>query len=148
MIAKWKSGFEGFYKNVDPQAVADEIISIGSSATPKEILEKARDERTELHKCFQWDDTIAAEKFRLQQARQVVSFLVIREEAVPENRPEIRFFYKTDSMHSDGYKQTRLIVQQEDEYKKLLEQAWRELKAFKAKYSCLKELQEIFELIN
>lgn len=148
MIAKWKDGFEGFYKDIDPQAVADEIISIGASATPNEILDKARDEGTELHKCFQWDDTIAAEKFRLQQARQVVSFLVIREEKVPEDRPEIRFFYKTDMAHSGGYKQTRLIVQQEDEYKKLLEQAWRELKTFKAKYSCLKELQEIFELIN
>lgn len=148
MIAKFKAGFEGFYKGVDPQVVAEEIIEIGETATPKQILEKARDEETELHKCFEWDDSIAAEKFRIQQARQLVSFLVIREEKVPEDRPEIRFFYKTDNSRNEGYKQTRLIIQQEDEYKKLLEQAWRELKTFKAKYSCLKELQEIFELIN
>lgn len=148
MIAKFKAGFEGFYKGVDPQVVAEEIIEIGETATPKQILEKARDEETELHKCFEWDDSIAAEKFRVQQARLLVSFLVIREEKVPEDRPEIRFFYKTDNSRNEGYKQTRLIVRQEDEYKKLLEQAWRELKAFKAKYSCIKELDQIFELID
>lgn len=148
MIAKWKDGFEGFFKDVDPQTVAEEIIEIGDSATPKEILEKAKDEGTELHKCFEWDDAVAAEKHRLQQARQIVSFLVIREESVPEDRPEIRMFYRVDNSHTGGYKQTRMIIQQEDEYKKLLEQAWRELKVFKTKYACIKELQEIFELIN
>jgi hypothetical protein len=41
-----------------------------------------------------------------------------------------------------------LIVRQEDEYKKLLERAWAELRAFKAKYAMLTELEEIFSLID
>lgn len=146
ITAKWKQGFERFYKDVDPNEVAKEIASIGDSATPQDILDKARDESTELHKCFEWDDAIAAEKHRLQQARYVVHFLVIEEEIVPTSRPEIRLFHKTES--AEGYKHTKLIVRQENEYEKLLARAWAELRAFKAKYSCLAELQEIFELID
>ena len=146
ITAKWKQGFEGFYKDVDPNKVANEIMDIGESATPAEILERATDESTELHKCFEWDDSIAAGKYRLQQARRVVQFLVIKEEQVPENRPEIRFFHVTKT--NGGYKQTSIIVRKDDEYKALLEKAMSELRAFKAKYSCLSELQEIFELID
>lgn len=49
-----------------------EICDQMESATPQQILEKARDESTELHKCFTWDDSIAAEKYRIQEARQIV----------------------------------------------------------------------------
>lgn len=145
ITAKWREGF-GFYKDVDAQKVAEEIKSIGEYATPKEIVDKARSENTELHKCFEWNDTIAAEKYRLQQARDVVYHLVIKEEVVPQNRPEIRFFVKPEV--SKGYKETKLVIKQEDEYTKLLEQAYSELRAFKRKYNYLEELREILDLIN
>ena len=63
--AKWLDEFKSLYKGADAQLVADEIMSIGDAATPQQIVEKARDEATELHKCFTWDDRIAAEKYRL-----------------------------------------------------------------------------------
>lgn len=142
--AKWREGFS-FYKGVDAQKVADEIYSISKEPTAAEIVEKARSSKTELHKCFEWDDSKAAEKYRLHQAYDVIHHLVIVENEVPKDRPEIKVFYKTDN--SGQYKRTELVVQDQDEYSKLLEQAYRELKAFKEKYACLKELQEIFDLI-
>ncbi len=146
ITAKWREGF-GFYKDVDPNEVAKEIRTIGEEATPQQIVDLARNERTELHKCFEWDDSIAAEKYRLQQARNVIHFLVIREEEVPKDRPEIRFFYKTDN--NEGYKSTTFIIRHDDEYKNLLAKAWAELKAFKKKYACLKDdLGDIFDMIN
>ncbi len=142
--AKWKNGY-GFYK-ADAQKVAEEILSLGDDVKPEKIAEYAKDESTELHKCFEWDDSIAADKYRVMQARNIVTMLVIKEEQTPTERPEIRVFYKTKE--SEGYKPTELIIQQKDEYQALLERAWAELRAFKAKYSCLKELQDIFELID
>lgn len=145
ITAKWKEGY-GFFNKADANKVAQEIRSIGENATTQQIVDKARDESTELHKCFEWDDAIAGEKYRLVQARHVVCQLVIKEDTVPTNRPEVRFFYKPEK--SDGYKPTQVIVKKEDEYQKLLVQAWSELQAFKVKYSMLSELQEIFELIK
>lgn len=144
VIAKWAAGQRCF--SADAQKCADEIMEIGKDVSPQEVLEKARDEDTELHKCFTWDDEVAAEKYRVMQARRVLQFLVIKEEVEPEDRPEVRFFYKTDNQ--TGYKPTEFIVKNDDEHKLLLQRAWSELRAFKAKYSMLEELSEIFELIG
>ena len=140
----WKKGF-GFVK-ADAQKCYDEITAIGESVTPAEIVAKARDESTELHKCFEWDDKIAGEKYREQQAGYVLRMLVIKEEVPPTDRPEIRVLQVTEP--GQGYKRVELIVQKEDEYKALLARAYAELRAFKAKYSMLTELQEIFDLIK
>lgn len=130
----------------DAQKVADEISSIGLSVKPEEIVEKARDESTELHKCFEWDDTKAAEKYRVYQARQIVCHLIVKEVNNEPQKQEVRFFYKTDSQ--EGYKPTSYIIRNKDEYHKLLDRALTELKAFQRKYSTLKELDGLFDAIN
>ena len=139
----WKFGY---FKGVDANKVGDEIDSIGEEVTPEQIVEKARDENTELHKCFEWDDRIASEKYRVIQARTVVRMLVIKEEEPVTERPPIRVYYKTHS--TEGYKPIKIIMQKKDEYEAMLERAWAELRAFKAKYSMLAELEEIFNLID
>lgn len=143
-VATWRSGPCVF--KADAQKVADEISSIGLSVKPEEIVDKARDENTELHKCFEWDDTKAAEKYRVYQARQIVCHLIVKEVNNEPQKQEVRFFYKTDSQ--EGYKPTSYIIQNKDEYHKLLDRALTELKAFQRKYSTLKELDGLFDAIN
>lgn len=144
MIATWKPGFESLHK-ADAQIVAEEIISIGESATPAQIVDKARDSGTELHKCFEWDDAIAAEKHRLYQARQVVCHLVIRE-TVRKVNPPIRFFFKPDG--SAGYQPAQIIVRNQDSYQALLKSAMRDLEALRVKYHSLTELEQVFDAIE
>lgn len=143
-VATWRSGPCVF--KADAQKVADEISSIGISVKPEEIVDKARDESTELHKCFEWDDTKAAEKYRVYQARQIVCHLIVKEVNDDPQKHEVRFFYKTDNQ--EGYKPTFYIMRNKDEYHKLLERALAELSAFKKKYSTLKELEGVWEAIN
>lgn len=142
IFAAWKSGCR---ISADAQKVADEIAAIGDSATPAQILDRARDEHSELHKCFDWDDAKAAEKWRLQQARHIVCNLVIKETS-DTPKPEVRLFFKTDS--ESGYKPTVLIMQDKDEYQKLLARALAELSSFKAKYKTLAELDGVFTAID
>lgn len=146
IVAKWRSGFESLFRGVDAQMVAEEIASIGESPTAHEIVDAARDEGSELHKCFEWDDSIAAERYREKQARDVVHHLVIEEKVVPTDRPEIRIFHKVEQ--GRGYQDVRRIVQDEDSYQNLLARAWAELRAFKAKYGMISELKEILDLIQ
>ena len=145
ITAKWKEGI-GFYRNANAQIVAEEIMGIGESASPQQIVDKARNPDTELHKCFEWNDSIAAERFRLWQARDICCKLVIKEEVVPEDRPEVRVFVKTAA--GENYKPTEIVVKHDGEYEQLLAQAWRELQIFKNKYKMLSELKEILDLIN
>ena len=143
--AVWRKGF-GFY-DADAQKVAEEIMSIGDSATPQQIVDAARDENSELHRCFTWDDTEAADKWRLQEARQITYHLVIKDDRPEmEDKPATRFFYKTTE--DDGYKPTSTIFKNMEEHAALLQRAYAELAAFKRKYGHLQELSEILALID
>lgn len=146
IIAEWKPEVAFIYKGISPQKVTEEIMAIGEDATPGQILSKARDDSTELHRCFTWDNTIAAEKWRLQEARQVVCSLIIRQETVTPDKPPVRIFHKNET--GSGYKSAPLLFKVEEEYQKLLQAALAELQAFKRKYARLSELEDILALID
>lgn len=146
IVAKWREGFSGLFHGADAQLIADEISAIGEAPTAADIVDAARNERSELHKCFEWDDSVAAERWRRKQARDIVHHLVFIEEQIPTDRPEIRIRYTEGA--NNGYKETKKIVRNQDAYKILLSRAYAELRAFKAKYNMLSELQEILDLIR
>ena len=139
MNAEWK--IKGIF-NADAQKVADEIGD--KNVTPQEVLEKARDENSELHKCFEWDDSVAAEKYRLMQARKVIISLVYKKKE--DDEVPVRCFQITT--YKNTYQPTRKFLVQEDEYKSLLARAKEELQNFKRRYSTLTELESVFESID
>lgn len=150
-ISTWRPGAR--YK-ADAQKCADEIMEICDdigSASPRDILEKARDDETELHKCFTWDDGVAAERYRLVEAGQIVRLLVVKhteDESKPEPKPIVfqRIFYKTTD--NEGYKPVVQIMRKKDEYEAMLARAYSELQSFKNKYQMLSELETVFEAID
>lgn len=144
ITAAWAPGLEGLFK-ADAQRVADEILSIGEKSTPQQILDKARDPTTELHRCFEWDDSVAAEKYRLQQARKIVCNLVIQE-TIQDKKPPIRFMLQTKN--GNGYQPTQIIFRDVDKYQELLASVLRDLVAIRNKHSNLTELEEVFSAID
>lgn len=139
MQAEWR--VKGIYK-ADAQKVADEIGN--EKITPQEMIEKARNEQSELHKCFEWNDTVAAEKYRLQQARVVLSMLVFKPKT--EEEQPVRIFSLTTEKST--YQPTKQFLVQADEYQDLLKRALAELEAFKRKYRTINELEGLFEAID
>ena len=136
---KWR--VSGYFK-ADAQKVYEEIGE--DAVTPEEVVKKAQKKNSELHKLFEWDDTVAAHKYRLEQARLVIRMLVVVPKA-EEDTPIRAFSLTTESC---TYQPTRFFLQQPDEYQALLERAKAELIAFKKKYKALTELEEIFEAID
>ena len=132
---------DGLFK-ADAQKCYEEMGD--SDISPEEVLEKAKDENSELHKCFEWDDTVAANKYRLQQARQIIQFIV----KVPqkENEQPTRVFQI--SSKKNVYQPTVFFQRNNDEYQILLERAKVELAKFKKRYQMLSELEQVMEAIN
>lgn len=148
IIFEWKPQ-SGFAKKADPNKVAAEINSIGESATPEQIVALGTGESTELHKCFEWNDTVAANKYRLEQAKDIAESLLVihldpRKSEVEPNR--LRAMYHLNG--TPGYQASIRILSEKEKYQQLLEQAKAELRMFKAKYSMLTELKGIFDLID
>lgn len=132
---------DGLFK-ADAQKCYEEMGDYNIS--PEEVLEKAKDENSELHKCFEWDDTVAANKYRLQQARQIIQFIV----KVPqkENEQPTRVFQI--SSKKNIYQPTVFFQRNNDEYQILLERAKAELTKFKKRYQMLSELEQVMEAID
>lgn len=80
-------------------------------------------------------------------SRRGTSFVtwLLRRRAI-HPRPEVRVFFKTDA--DSGYKPTVMIMQDKDEYRKLLDRALAELNSFRAKYKTLVELDGVFDAID
>ncbi len=136
---KWK--VDGIFK-ADANECYREISSL-EQITPKAILDFARDENSELHKCFEWDNDSAAEKYRTIQAGNVIRMLYI----VPKNAdaPPVRVLSRTSDT---VYQPTRTFVKNQNEYEDLLKRALSELESFRLKYKTLSELEQVFEQID
>ena len=136
---KWK--VDGIFK-ADANECYREISS-SEQITPKAILDFARDENSELHKCFEWDNDSAAEKYRTIQAGNVIRMLYI----VPKNAdaPPVRVLSRTSDT---VYQPTRTFVKNQNEYEDLLKRALSELESFRLKYKTLSELEQVFEQID
>lgn len=130
----------------DAQKCYDELKGI-DSPTPQDVVNIAEDENTELHKCFEWDDREASKKWRLFQARQVLCNLVVVKQEPEEEEEKTRVFLNVDRS-TQKYTKIQLVLKNEDQYTRLLEQAKRDFKKLQVKYRTLKELQELFDLIE
>lgn len=142
MEIKWS----GFKFNADAEKCWAEIKSLGEAVTPETIVDFARDENTELHKCFEWDDTKAAEAWRKSQARTICGSLVVVEEKT-ETEPVTFRILQHDS-EEQAYKPVTLILKNETEYQRLLKQAKAELQSFKSRYKNIVELRNVIDEIE
>lgn len=145
---EWSDGLgKKLYQFVNPRKVYDEICEIGERATPQQIVDRARDENSELHKCFTWDDTKAAEKWRKEEAHQLRHFLVVKRNDAPADAPKIHAFYFTGAQ--EGYVSAPKTFTVPAEYDALLNRAKMELRAFQKKYEMLSnELDEVMDAIS
>lgn len=136
---KWR--LNGVF-NADANKCYAEMCSL-NEITPKTVLEYAKGINTELHKCFEWDNDVAAEKYRTIQAGNIIRMLYI--EARSEDAPPVRVLSRTSDT---VYKPTRTFVTNQNEYEDLLKRALSELESFRKKYETLSELEQIFEQID
>lgn len=141
-MIEWK--MKGLF-NADAEKVYSEIKDLGESFGPQDIVNAATNETSELHKCFTWDDTEAAAKWRKQEARILVANIVVKVETGDNEKVNIRVI---ESTNRNEYKPTSVIVQIPEDYAALLARAKAELNSFKVKYHNVKELRNVFEAID
>lgn len=139
---KWKTGAR---LNVDANIAGRmcEELANGKGLTAENLLDANRPLNAPLHDAFEWDDGIAAEGYRLMQARHIINCLVLVQE--DDDAPQVRAFFK---VASPCYEQTTTLLSIPERKDALLEQAERELQIVKRKYAGLIQLANVIEAIN
>ena len=105
----------------------------------EDVVDFARNPNTALHSKFTWDDTEAAERFRLMQARQVIRVFV---KIYPREKQQVRAYVSLvdDRRKGGGYRSTEEVLRASSLRDALVFQAHREMKAFVERYEHLEEL--------
>jgi hypothetical protein len=117
----------------------------GGLLNPPDIVEYARNPRTELHKRFEWDNTKAAEEYRLWQAREVIRVIVSVVDINGKNHTVKAFVSLPEDRGGGGYRAIVDVMKMEYLRLSMLEEAKSEMRRFREKYAALSELAKVFE---
>jgi hypothetical protein len=97
-------------------------------ATPCMVVEAAKDETSPLHSYFCWDDTEAAKRYRLDQARHLIASIEIISD--PQEKKTVAFVsLMADRKNGGGYRDVRSVLSSEELRAELLRTAVTELRA-------------------
>lgn len=149
VIYGWRAGSR---INIDPQKAGEAIERLtkrhNGVLEAGDIVEAARPETSPLHAHFQWDDAAAAELYREDQARDLVRSLTIDiSRSNLETRP-VRAFVNVETGGERGYVTTATAMSSADLRKQVIEKAFAELEAWRARHAELTELARIFAAID
>lgn len=143
MVYKWN--VPGFY-SVSAQDAGEELHRIYSARgklEPSDVVDESRSESAPLHSCFEWNDEVAAEKYRETQASCIIRSIV----AVNDEQKEpqsVRAFVHVQS----SYQPISVVVNDEEKMAELLASALRELQSFRKKYANLEALASVMKAID
>lgn len=121
----------------------------GGKLIAAEVVEVARDPSHALHGYFDWDDTEAARKWRLVQARKLIRYIV-----EPGDEVDQQLVHTFTSLSSDritpsgGYRMTATILADTELRSEMLRDARNELERTRRKYAILSELASVWRAID
>jgi len=147
------------------ESISDELERIKNANNgiiePKLVVAYARNPQTALHNRFEWDDTEAAERWRLHQARNIIrlEFRYVDKKATDQSkiilditsriktRNVVRAFVSLTTKRKGqdaGYRDIYDVISDDEMREQLLEDAKKDMAIFRRKYYLLSELADVF----
>lgn len=141
MKNKYKAKKGAPFNDRDAQVIGNELTKIKEENnglfTSRMVVENATNKNSKIHKFFEWDNTKAAEDFRLQQARSIIGHIV--EVIVVREKPtDVRSFYSVSCENRGKVYVTLKTALEDDNYRQQL------LNKMLMTSENLKEMIEIF----
>lgn len=131
--------------------IAQELRKIaqahGGLLLPKNVVESARSSSSPLHSRFEWNDSTAAEEYRLWQARHLIR-VVIEQLPGVSTPTEVFVSLSSDRAMGAGYRVVTEVLGDRERRAEMLEDALAELQIFQLKYRRLEELAAVFRAVK
>jgi len=119
----------------------------GGVISPHEVVKYAEDPTSVLHGFFTWDDSEAAEKYRLVEARQLITSIKIYRED-KEVRVRALTSLNVDRRGGGGYRFMDRVMESPTLRQHLLETAFAELESVQRKYDSISELDRVWGTVE
>lgn len=138
--------------SADAQLVGEELekLEFAGELTADEVLKYAKNNpESETYKCFEWDNTIAGEKYRRYQASQIMTSISLKIK-VDETQKEIQNVYvniRTSQDDKRTYKNIKEVLKNDTEYQQILDKAKQSFINCKEKYETLLDKEDLKNVI-
>jgi hypothetical protein len=126
--------------------VAKELLALERNGLikPKAAVEWARRHpRSELYAALEWDDSVAAEQYRIQQVRSLIAIFI---EPTHQTRQFVSL--SIDRVEGGGYRRIESVMNTPTLRQTLLEDALHEFSRAKEKYAMLEELDRVWVAVS
>jgi hypothetical protein len=147
---RWKPGSR-FKGDPVPVAKALERIRVKNDGLKAEaVVREARKQTSVLHQYFDWNDSVAAEKWRIEQAGQIIRYIVVVHKGVDEEEDLcVRAFVSiNDEDDEKSYTSIAHAMGDPELREQVLQKAKKELLEWRRRYEDLREFAAIFEAID
>lgn len=145
MIYQFKDG--SHTAKLDAQAVGEHLEhlrELHGQLTAEVTVDDARPKNSLLHPVFEWNNKVAAEEYRKEQARLLIRSVVVIPGDDQGPAQPYRAFVVISEFGEQGYTSTYVALNDPQLRAQVLARALRELRQFQAKYRELDELAEVF----
>ena len=146
------------------KTVSEELREIYNNShgilKPQNVLDYAKNKNTALHRKFEWDDRVAGEKYRLWQARQIISYEVEITPADSEGPIDLYIATKEnqkqrtyqslsiDRAEDNGYRHIDDIMDNDYFKEQLFDDFKQDANRLRTKYQRLQRLDSVFHAID
>ena len=152
---EWADGYRAKVSAEVAGAVLEPLLEKENQAlVPKKVVDIARNPNSPIHAAFEWDDSVAAEEYRLDQARKMLHSLKIHVQRVTNTTEPIRFFVNVKSPEATPRLPVRHYTSLDHAMKnptlraQVLANAFKDLDSFRRKYAQFEELARVHEEID
>jgi hypothetical protein len=140
---RWK---EGSRISLPPEIAGSHLEQLRSDhghLTAEMVLEDARPAKSPLHDAFTWDDSEAAHKYRLEQARYIIRSVVYLPAEMTDPEP-VRAFVRVQPNGDEHYTSLHVAMGDEELRRQVVLRALKELQEWRRRYAAYRELAAIF----
>lgn len=127
----------------NPQKIGEALAKITEAHAgrlmPEAVVNAAKDTKSPLHPHFEWNDKVAAHSYRLDQARNLIRIIRVEDEETQEQKPA--FVSVADG--GVAYRKVEEVVNSRALQLIVLQQAERDLAAFRKRYHMLNDICEL-----
>jgi hypothetical protein len=109
--------------------VVQEIYSRDGEVRASVLVDEARPEDSPAHPAFEWRDDVAAEEYRLYQARHIIRRVQVIHDDKPSQLVHVPVSVSSERTKEGSYKPVEVIIETPDEFELALNAAVQRLKS-------------------
>lgn len=158
---RWRRGARKLNSRPKAEVAHDELHRIRDEYGELQagtVVDEARSKKSPIHGCFEWKNSAAAEKFRQDQARELMNSIEItiiemeddldESTSIPLTITEATAPAFVSAADGEGYHPIEIAMNDPELKEKILQKAWSDLRAFHQRWKHLREFADVFTVIE